>query len=387
MQTLNGTAADVGFTGNDVVNAPVAMPRGSDILFSASLAGLIGLSVTLITGVDSLSLSVILLDLSGLLFLIVSAAYRGGVRMWWLGLAPLSFLLLMGPVAFTEAKSVGTPLGHLLRSALVPGLSFLGGNLLATFRDTLFRSRELTNEIGGLEAKLIAHALDLRKIGEEMTDMMGWISKNEIPSRFKHLNWSPVEYSLAPQVLEPESNWGRIDYKSLENLVSIEVDRLSSELTDPSKIQVRLVYPREVPIPIETRGSAQVLRSVLRGILIQALDSLVAGEGVIRVNIRLGMSSVFVSIEDNGRGLNETFILKLQEKGILPRSNGRWDLKSLRQAAEESGWRFEMQARLGVGARVILELPRVDAFAYGAKARRNRFTAFDSGPQIQGRSS
>lgn len=305
--------------------------------------------------------------------------------MWWLGLAPASFLLLIGPVAVAEAKGIGTALGDLLRTALVPGLAFLAGNLAATFRDTLSRSRELTAEIGGLEAKLLSHALDLKKLGGEMAEIMDRIAKNEISGRFGRMKWNPVEYVLAPHALESDDEMNRIDYKSLEDLIGGEVERFSGELIDPSKIKISFVYPREVPIPIEVLGSIQTLRSVLRGLLNLAHDSLVGGEGVIRVGIRLGINSVSLSVEDNGRGLNEAFILRLQEKGVLSQATGRWDLKSLRQAAETSGWRFEMLARLGVGARVTLELPRVDAFAYGARARRNRVS--ESFAEIQARSS
>lgn len=384
MQTLNGSAS-VGLPGDNVANAPVAMPRVTDIVCSAALAGVIGLSVALMTGLDSRPIAVLVHDLSGLLFLIAAASYRGSVKMWWLLMAPASFLLLMAPVAVAEAKGTVTALGDLLRTALVPGLAFLAGNLVATFRDTLTRSRELTAEIGGLEAKLIAHALDLKKLGGEMAEIMDRFAKNEFTGRFGRMKWNPVEYALAPYDLEMDDEMNRIDYNTLEDLIGGELDRFSGELIDPVKVKISFAYPRELTIPIEVRGSARVLRSVLRGLLNLAQDSLVGGEGVIRVDIRLGINSVSLSVEDNGRGLNEAFILRLQEKGVLPRSTGRWDLKSLRQTAEASGWRFEMHARLGVGARVTIELPRVDAFAYGAKARRNRLS--ESFAEVQARSS
>lgn len=336
----------------------------SDIACSASFAALIGLSVSLVTGVGSQILTTLLTDISGLLFLVSALFYRGSVRTWWMWFAPVSFALLMAPIAVVEARGYVTSFGDVLRAALVPGLSFLGGNMIATLRDTLRGSDELRRSMGELRSRLHSRSLDLRKLSGEVSRVVHWSPYGDERVHGHASRWSEVEYHLDPYMLDVSGPESTLDQKSLEAVVAAEMDHLAGQITARPKIKLTFIHPREIPVPLAVQGDGAVLHAVLRGLLAQALDALIADEGVIRVSVRPSMTHVAIAIEDNGRGLSEAFILKLQEKGVLPRSNGRWDLRGIRRACEKSGWKFEMFARLGVGARVILELPRVDMFAY-----------------------
>src|SRR5262245_34106059 len=105
--------------------------RSSDLICSVAFAALLGLSVGLFSG----DISTWGCDVSGLLFLVIAGTYRGSVAAWWYVCAPMAIVLLFAPVAHWESQGL-ISLGGLLRLALVPGLSFVGGSLLATVRDT-----------------------------------------------------------------------------------------------------------------------------------------------------------------------------------------------------------------------------------------------------------
>ena len=70
-------------------------------------------------------------------------------------------------------------------------------------------------------------------------------------------------------------------------------------------------------------------------------------EGVVRLSIRVGLRVVEIAVEDNGRGtLGVVGATELVEK-----------LTGLRRFAESHGGKLERFARLGVGARTVIELP------------------------------
>lgn len=70
-------------------------------------------------------------------------------------------------------------------------------------------------------------------------------------------------------------------------------------------------------------------------------------EGVVRLSIRVGLRVVEIAVEDNGRGtLGVVGATELVEK-----------LTGLRRFAEGHGGKLERFARLGVGARTVIELP------------------------------
>ncbi len=74
-------------------------------------------------------------------------------------------------------------------------------------------------------------------------------------------------------------------------------------------------------------------------------------EGVVRLSIRVGLRVVEIAVEDNGRGtLGVVGATELVEK-----------LTGLRRFAESHGGKLERFARLGVGARTVIELPLLAA--------------------------
>jgi sensor histidine kinase regulating citrate/malate metabolism len=137
-------------------------------------------------------------------------------------------------------------------------------------------------------------------------------------------------------------------------------------------VKLHLTSPSDVTIPLAVRGNRDSFMSLVQSLLERAMDSLTGPDGVVRVVLKPGMRSVSVLIEDNGRGLNEALILKLEAKGLVSRSDTRLSWKDLRSLAEASDWSLDLQARLGVGSRVTLEFPRVDAFVHGARVSHTR---------------
>lgn len=70
-------------------------------------------------------------------------------------------------------------------------------------------------------------------------------------------------------------------------------------------------------------------------------------EGVVRLSIRVGLRVVEIAVEDNGRGT----------LGVVGATELVEQLTGLRRFAESHGGKLERFARLGVGARTVIELP------------------------------
>jgi signal transduction histidine kinase len=141
--------------------------------------------------------------------------------------------------------------------------------------------------------------------------------------------------------------------------------------------------PKDFGVPLAVRGQVEVLREVIRDLLQRAIASFGRQHqhGMVRMTVRPTRQSVEISIEDNGRGLNEELVVKLEAKGlmapqqtldIVDSSERPKSLAEIRKLVEACDWKMHMQARLGVGARVVLELPRVDQDYSGVRIDRTR---------------
>lgn len=288
---------------------------------------------------------------------------------------PLSLLSLMAPVAVWEHSGKLTSTVDFLRAILIPGLSFLSGNLFATFRDTIQTAQEGLIEIGDLKSRVRAGSQELRKMEAEMTDIIEWISNKprEGANEFQNSGWEPIDLAIDWNAIHNDDDSSTIGHQELTQILRSEMDRLSATLTDRPKIHLGFASPREFKVPVSIKGQPAALILIVRNLLLQAQRAIADTEGVIRLSMRPGLRSISISIEDNGRGLNELLVHKLESTGVVKHSPGELSLYEIRRNVEACGWRMEMLARLGVGARVTIEIPRSDAFAYGMRPRPVRY--------------
>ncbi|MCM2280653.1 MAG: ATP-binding protein [Bdellovibrionaceae bacterium] len=120
---------------------------------------------------------------------------------------------------------------------------------------------------------------------------------------------------------------------------------------------------RDLPVAVEI--NAEDFTTVIESALDHAIESLGSGQGVVRIGIHPSLRQLQVTIEDNGRGISEELLMRVQARGLscgMSAANGL-TFKQMRALIMFWGGRVERQARLGVGSRVTIEIPRVDAFA------------------------
>ncbi len=347
--------------------------------FGVAFAGLMAQSVFLLsTRQASHSGS----DLAGVLFLAVSLIYGGSVRLWWTFLAPLSLLLLFAPVARWEAMEL-VDLGRLMRASIVPGLGFIGGALIVTVGRTRASALEESAVVRELTMRQMKSLFDLKSMETEMKDLLKALedsSQLKSPSdTLAAMTWDLREFGPSqppPTEAMRENEIDALSYAEFQRVAAEALEKTRAKI--PHKPGIRLVLSSVVdaPVPMAVRGKAETLALVIAAILEQAVEGIGGSQGLIRVALRPGLRSVSLVVEDNGRGLNEDLIFKLEAKGLVPKADQRAAEKlnwyEIRTLVHACAWRMERQARLGVGARVVLELPRVDAFAYGSRSMANR---------------
>ncbi len=140
------------------------------------------------------------------------------------------------------------------------------------------------------------------------------------------------------------------------------------------KAQTRLSLnaPTESAWPIVVRANKSFLRDAFHSLLLRAIESAnSSGQGIVRVNFRVGLSIMSISVEDNGRGFSEEKLrsLSFPETYLSTLSTAIeqrptfLDISEIRERLEEEGNDFDFQARLGVGTRAILDFPRLDAYS------------------------
>ena len=357
--------------------------RLSDLVCSVALAALLALSVGLCgTGVTPWGN-----DASGVLFLVIAVAYRGSRRAWWLFWAPVSLVMLFAPVVQWERSDL-LALGSALRASLLPGLGFVAGSLIAGIRDTLQLSIEGAHELQALQARTIANRFELRRLGYQVKLMIDSMASAQFGGPLPTVpraGGAVADGSVAANVEasadragadassrvsssrgEKAQRWINTEAMShveIHTIVSEEVTRLAERLKMLGlSARIRFKSSTESPVPLAVRGRPEILRTLARDLLAVAADSLLKGEGVVTVILRPGLRVVTLTIEDNGRGLNEAMLIKLEDKGLATRS-ARLSVREIRSLAKAIGWSLGIQGRLGVGSRIALELPRVDALS------------------------
>jgi signal transduction histidine kinase len=108
------------------------------------------------------------------------------------------------------------------------------------------------------------------------------------------------------------------------------------------------------------------LQSIVGSLVRHAVDSIGGGAGIVRIALRVSQTALILIVEDNGRGMSEELL-----KGLDPiAGDSAWAaashqlrLSEIRKKIESASGQMEVNARLGVGSRVVVEFPRNDIFA------------------------
>ena len=122
------------------------------------------------------------------------------------------------------------------------------------------------------------------------------------------------------------------------------------------------------------------LVEIFGALIDRSVRALGGGVGVVRVIARVGYGSVMISIEDNGQGFSDELKRRAGKFGV--NSPERFDalrgpVERLRMLAHACGGRAESTSRLGAGARVDIELPRVDDHTVAPRQIRGDAARFE----------
>lgn len=147
--------------------------------------------------------------------------------------------------------------------------------------------------------------------------------------------------------------------QSLSALVSSIIDEKRVEYARRSDIKI--LGPSE---PSSLRGFAEVqpteLKRALSNLITNAVES-IEETGRVCVSLSERKSKAWVvDIEDNGKGIPESFLPRLAERGASFGKNGGWGLGlyHAKRAVESWGGTFGIQSTEGKGTVVTIEVPK-----------------------------
>ena len=132
------------------------------------------------------------------------------------------------------------------------------------------------------------------------------------------------------------------------------VQQKRSESQGRKQTQIAFASNSKVNIPVKVMIDAADLQMIVGTCLDYAVSALSGGEGLVRLSMQTGLRQVSITVEDNGFGMSE--------ERLANSKTGRLNFAQMRGLLAFWGARLQRFARLGVGSRVVIELPRVDAF-------------------------
>jgi signal transduction histidine kinase len=171
-----------------------------------------------------------------------------------------------------------------------------------------------------------------------------------------------------------EQDGKSIGVPELSNLLEAviqEVRASRAENHQGTKVRFIVSGALDSAVAVSVRGVKETLTDVLRALILHSAESIGGGsDGVVRATWRLNVANVQLIIEDNGRGMSEDLLLRLEEKNQS--GTGRLRLAQVRAQLAEVEGRVELSARLGVGSRIVLELQRTDALVASTAPQKPR---------------
>jgi hypothetical protein len=293
-------------------------------------------------------------NMLGGIFFAATLLYFSTPRLWWLVLMPLATIAAFSPLVWLEFLK-GAPNAILLSSLIVPGFAFVSGSLLIVIRELRFRSNANVSKVWALRTRGESTMASLRAMESDLKSLRAILSGDR-------MDLGPLEtteFNVAPAQVEPS-----------ETCSFLEVDTAARRLLDEARsavegrpVKLSLTVPSGAGLPVAMRGSAPVVTAWMKTAILNSIESLGGfPDGMVRVSIRPSLTSLVISIEDNGRGFGESLLTKMGQ------TDERLSLAEIRAGVERLSGRFDIQARLGVGSRLSIELPRIDAFATSPRA-------------------
>lgn len=164
---------------------------------------------------------------------------------------------------------------------------------------------------------------------------------------------------MSQNALTHSSNLNVLNFADLARVLSETVDsvRVAAAARGHAGFRMPLSQPSDSNLALAVQGESVELRRIIQSVLDQAITSVAPGSiGNVRVALKPGYDSIAITVEDNGRGFAEAFLHRTS-----PEEFDFW--QTLRARVHQNGWRFLRQARLGVGSRVVVELPTLEAYS------------------------
>lgn len=239
-------------------------------------------------------------------------------------------------------------------------------------------TRELQSPLAALQ--MLAHAddelspeskrlmdeaiLKIRRLAEQAESAQARAAAERASEKARGAEMQIVEAPVSGVDLSKgESQMFRLE--DIARMMDAAMAKKRSGLPMNSRVQLSWSRSVERDLPVVIQINADDFSMVVGSLIDQAIESLGGGEGVVRVGLHPGLRQIQVTVEDNGRGMTEELLMRLQARGLgqPPLASSRLSFKQIRALISFWGGRVDRQARLGVGSRVTVEIPRVDAFA------------------------
>lgn len=299
------------------------------------------------------SLTVVDADVLGGIALASAWLYFGTPRLWWLLLMPLSIAASVAPLVWLEYFR-GASDAVLRASLVMPSIAFAGGSLLIVARDLRSLSRANIARVRALGSRSSTTMQSLRAMESDLKRLREILSGELV-------ELAPVtttDFNAAPIAPPPTAS---------ETVSFDEIDASARRLLEEARaavegrpVRLSLTAPTGTGLPVAIRGSMSEVTAWLKSAILNSIEALGGfPDGMVRVELKPGLNTLTISVEDNGRGFGESLLSKMGQ------ASDRMTLADVRAAVERTGGRFDIQARLGVGSRLSMELPRVDAFVPG----------------------
>ncbi len=289
---------------------------------------------------------------------LVVCLLAAGMTLWTLGELPLTKTITRGLFASVFALELGLSLqmgklsdALLLLAAVAVAAAFnvkrdqrfAFENVGRGLKPTIRRQRDLIAELRDSAAKLketLQPTIQLASATLKSGDRMFAHEERAIQS-------SPVIKSNGPvQGME-----------TITQLCASIVEAKRAKYLGIKRAHLVLAASRKFDIPVQVMIEADDFQKIVGACIDYATASLSGGEGLVRLSVSTGVRHVTLSIEDNGYGISE-------ERLAMTDTDEKMTFAQLRGLAAFWGARLVRNARLGVGSRVVLELPRTDAFVY-----------------------
>jgi signal transduction histidine kinase len=279
--------------------------------------------------------------------------------LWTLGELPLTSKHTRILFAFVLAMELGL---SMRMERLSGALLFLGVIAAASILNTMRDRRLAFEEIGrGLKPAIRRQRDLINELRENAARLKATMqptfhmSANSVSGESMFLQ-NPVEGLPLTKTNGPVQG-----LESLTQLCTSAVDAKRAKYLGRKRAHLVLTTSKKFEIPVQVMIEADDLQKIVGTCLDYAVTSLSGGEGVVRLSLTTGLRQVTLTIEDNGYGISE-------ERLSASDTDEKMSFAKIRGLAAFWGARLTRNARLGVGSRVILEFPRVDAFVSEGRA-------------------